>query len=72
MQIELTKEQYRKLVELIHLGDWLANSCRTGKQIIKEYKTIKQYIYSFAKDFGMEKWIEYDQNAKDYFTIWPL
>jgi hypothetical protein len=54
MKIELTKEQYRKLIELLFLGNWIANATRTGvkgDEMRTDYQDIEKYILSFAGDF---------------------
>jgi len=67
MIIELSKEQYRKLAELVFLGNWLANSTKVGDEINQEYEEVEQLIYSYAKEMGMEDLIVYDQQSGEYF-----
>jgi hypothetical protein len=69
MKIEFTKEQYRDLIELLFLGNWLANASRTGAkgdEIIEKYEKIEEYILSFAKHFKAEDIVK--QEDDDYFT----
>jgi hypothetical protein len=69
MQIELTKEQYRKLVEVLFLGDWLVNSHRTGAkgdEIKTEYKKLEQHILSYSKEFQLGQLVM--EEAGEYFT----
>ncbi len=67
MEIKLTKEQYKTLVEMLYLGEWMINACRPHNEAIKKYQELEQYIYSFAKTAGLERHIEYDEEFKKYF-----
>lgn len=53
MKILFTKKQYETLVKLAYLGGWIANAHRTGDDVNAEFEKLEDYIYSFAKDFGM-------------------
>ena len=68
MNIEFTKDQYVTLLKLIYCGEWVLNSYKTRND--KEYletDKFEQFIFSFAKEFKLEKWVEYDQELKKYF-----
>lgn len=48
----------------------MANAIRTGDQSnpkIVKFDELEQYIYSFSKDFGFEKFFEYDKKYEEYF-----
>jgi hypothetical protein len=69
MKIELNKQQYRKLIELLFLGDWLANASRTGSkgdELITDYKDIEHYILSFSKEFQLGDFVMEEKG--EYFT----
>ena len=52
----------------MYCGEWVLNSKKTNldKQQ-KATEELEQVIFSFAKDAGLEKWIEYDEQFKRYF-----
>ena len=54
MKIEFTPKQYEKLMQLVCLGNWVINS-RLVKTL-QEYDNVESYIYSFARDFGLDKY----------------
>lgn len=58
MKIEFTKEQYENLMKLVYLGEWMVNSHRVFDERIKKYDKLQKYIFSFAKDFGLEKYVD--------------
>lgn len=66
MKINFTKKQYEDLVKLIYLGTWMINAHRTD-DIIENYEDLEQYVLSFFKDFGMEKYILFDEELNKFF-----
>ena len=75
MEIKFTKDQFKKLLKIVYLGNWLANaihSGRKGDERIKEFDEIEQYIFSFAKDFGLEKYVEFDEKFQEFFPTSEL
>jgi len=68
MQIELSKDQYQTLLKLIYCGEWVLNSYKTSEDTTyKETDKFEQYIFSFAKEFNLGKWIEYDEQLGKFF-----
>ncbi|MFI5346600.1 MAG: hypothetical protein ACHQ51_09525 [Elusimicrobiota bacterium] len=67
VQITLTKDQYRTLVEMVNCGEWMINATRVNR--IKKYEKLEQYIYSFTKQAGLEDCIDYDDEFKMYFPL---
>ncbi|MCC5894091.1 MAG: hypothetical protein JJU16_01385 [Alkalibacterium sp.] len=66
MKINLTKNQYRSLIDLVHLGDMMVNGIRTTDKI-EEYEELREYIYSFAKQMGCGDCIKYDAKYGMHF-----
>lgn len=66
MKINFTKKQYRSLIDLIYLGDFMVNGIRTTDRV-KEYDELREYIYSFAKQMGQDDIIEHDKERNKYF-----
>jgi hypothetical protein len=68
MKIELTKEEYKTLLTIEYCGEWMLNSHKTkDDNISKKSENLEQKIFSFAKDAGLEKWIEFDTEMGKYF-----
>lgn len=69
MKIDLTKDEFRGLLDMVFLGDWVLSAYETSEEINPEkekYKTIVQKIYSFAKDFGFGDLIEHTPELNLY------
>ncbi len=61
MKINFTKKQYEVLLKIVYLGNWLANAIRGGQGgplRIKKFDELEKYIFSFAKDFGLKKYVD--------------
>ncbi len=70
MEIKFTRKQYKNLIKLVYLGNWIINAIRSGTKDnpqIKKYNEIEQYVFSFAKEARLEKYIEYDKEFKKFF-----
>ncbi len=66
--MNLNKSQYKTLLMMMYCGEFVINGHNTKKDIIQfETENLEQYIFSFAKEYGFEKFIEYDKNLKMYF-----
>ena len=64
MNINITKKQYQKLIELLHIGEFIANGDRV--EPIKEYEELQQYIYSFSQEYQCEDMIRHDEAKQIY------
>jgi len=69
-KIELSKEQFKTLLKVVYLGNWLANANRNGNPgdpYLEEYRTIENYIFSFAKQFGLGEYVDEEEAASGNF-----
>ena len=57
MKIELTEQQYRYLLDLVYIGNWVMNSAREDDRI-KEYDAVESLIFSHCPAHGMRKLAE--------------
>ena len=70
MKIEFTKKQFEELLKVAYLGNWMANAIHNGTQEDPQYENIdgiEDYIFSFAKEFGFENYVDYEDKYKKYF-----
>lgn len=67
MKIQFTKEQFETLLKAVYLG---ARTVNVYEDDIEgnEYLELQKYIFGFAKDFGLEKYADYDEEQK---VVWP-
>ena len=57
MKIELTKQQFRYLLDLVYIGNWVLNSTREDDRI-KEYDQVESLIFSHCLQHKMPKLVE--------------
>ena len=57
MNIELTDQQYRYLLDLVYIGNWVMNSTREDDRI-KEYDQVESLIFSHCLQHKMSKLVE--------------
>ena len=47
MQIELTKKEFRRLLDLVYIGNWVLNSTR-GNDRFADYDDVESKIFSYS------------------------
>lgn len=65
-QVALTNKQYKLLLILVSLGNWMINGIRSGEkgdEVLEEYENMTNLLFSFAKKFGLEKYIRKDKKT---------
>jgi hypothetical protein len=65
MKINITKKEYRLLIEMLYLADWMMNA-HWADRGLKEHKEFLTKILSIYKEMGAEDIIEYSEVLKDY------
>lgn len=56
MQIELTEKEFRRLLDLVYIGNWVLNSTR-GPDRFADYDHVESKIFSYCKDHRMNSLI---------------
>ncbi len=57
MDISLTEQQFRYLLDLVYIGNWVINSTREDDRI-QEYDQVESLIFSHCADHGMKSLIQ--------------
>ena len=57
MNIEFTSKQFRRLLDLAYIGNWVLNSAR-GNDRIKDFDEVESYLFSQCPKFGMNTLFE--------------
>lgn len=58
MKLELTDRQFRYLLDLVYIGNWVLNSTR-GDDRIEEYDQVESTVFSQCLRQGMPKLVEH-------------
>ena len=69
MQIELTKKEFRRLLDLVYIGNWVLNSIR-GEDRFADYDHVESKLFGLCQDTPMqalvEKWEDEDVPSKAF------
>ena len=57
MELHLTEKQYRRLLDLVYIGNWVLNSTR-GDDRITDYDKVESLVFSHCLDHGMTPLVE--------------
>lgn len=52
MDIRLSEKQFRRLLDLVYIGNWVLNSTR-GDDRIRQYDEVESLIFSYCLSHGM-------------------
>ena len=59
MNIELTEKEFRRLLDMVYIGNWVLNSNR-GQDRFKAYDRVESLLFSKCREHGMgtlaEEW----------------
>lgn len=50
--LALSKEQFKTLMKVVYIANWVANGRRSEDEYLGEYEELEQYVFSRAKDAG--------------------
>ncbi len=67
MKVEISKEEYLELLDMVHIASWVLVFHKTEPDPrIDRYDRITQKLYALAKDMGYAGLINYDPRSKKY------
>jgi len=52
MQIEFTDKEFRRLLDMVYIGNWILNSCRDSDRF-EDYDRIEEKLFSLCPEHGM-------------------
>ena len=52
MQLELSRKQFRRLLDMVYIGNWILNSTR-GEDRIPDYDEVESLLFAKARAEGM-------------------
>ncbi len=53
MKMEMTEKQFRRLLDLVYIGNWVVNSTR-GDDRIDEFDEVESLVFSYCQEHGMK------------------
>lgn len=68
MKIKISKNEYRLMLDVFAIAEWVMNSYRVGSAPeTKPYNKLDQKIMSYAEDFGYGHLVTYDNKLEEFF-----
>ena len=68
MKINITKKEYRLLLDILYLGEWMLTAHdQEEAPEKKQYQDVVQKFYSYAEEMGYENLIKADKALNKYF-----
>lgn len=67
MKINLTKDEYRLLLDLVYLGDWMISAHTDNPEEdpqAQKYGPLVQKIFSYANESGLSELVEKSEDGK--------
>ena len=52
MDLELSRKQFRRLLDMVYIGNWILNSTR-GEDRIPDYDEVESLLFAKAREEGM-------------------
>ena len=65
MKIELTESQYKTLLKMVYLGNWMVSSAKGEPD--SETESFEQYVASLAGEFGCAPFVGLDEETNAYY-----
>ncbi len=75
MKIKISKTEYRLMLDVFAIAEWVMNSFKAGGDSdseTKPYNKLEQKIMSYAEDFGCGHLVTYDGKLEEYFPTREL
>lgn len=57
MKIELTTKEFRRLLDLVYIGNWILNSIR-GDDRFRDYDQVESKLFGLCQGTGMQALVE--------------
>ena len=68
MKINLTKKEYKLLLDILQIADWVMDSYHIDlPEETSPYRELAQKFFAHAEEFGCEDLIEYDSSIDAYY-----
>ena len=58
MNIELTELEFRRLLDMAYIGNWVLNSTR-GQDRFTDYDNVESRLFSYCRQFDMPALVDY-------------
>ncbi|MBE6969945.1 MAG: hypothetical protein E7442_07520 [Ruminococcaceae bacterium] len=57
MTIELTEKEFRRLLDMVYIGNWILNSCRDNDRF-EDYDLLEEKLFALCPEHGMRSLVQ--------------
>jgi len=57
MFIDLTEKEFRRLLDMVYIGNWVLNSCREDDRF-EDYDDLEEKLFSLCREHGMDALVQ--------------
>ncbi|MDD6158080.1 MAG: hypothetical protein PUC52_01435 [bacterium] len=57
MNVELTEKEFRRLLDMVYIGNWVLNSCRDDDRF-EDYDLLEEKLFSLCPEHGMRTLVQ--------------
>ena len=57
MNIELTEKEFRRLLDMVYIGNWILNSCRDDDRF-EDYDLLEEKLFALCPEHGMRSLVQ--------------
>ena len=57
MTIELTEKEFRRLLDMVYIGNWILNSCRENDRF-EDYDLLEEKLFALCPEHGMRSLVQ--------------
>jgi len=57
MNIELSEKEFRRLLDMVYIGNWILNSTR-GDDRFEDYDDVQEKLFSLCSEHGMKSLVQ--------------
>ena len=62
MQIDLSKKEFRRLLDMVYIGNWILNSTR-GDDRFADYDDLESKLFALCRGNGMDALVEHGRSV---------
>ena len=62
MDIKLSEKEFRRLLDMVYIGNWILNSTRAGDRFI-DYDIVESKLFAKCAECGMEELMDFSSGA---------
>ena len=57
MNIELSEKEFRRLLDMVYIGNWVLNSCRDDDRF-EDYDNLEEKLFALCPEHGMRSLVQ--------------